>query len=227
MEKQLKSLWEEIVFFNAINVKNIDQEKLVEMVDEDFIVKTFWKKFTNWEIGCALSHLKIYEEIIEKNIESAIICEDDIVFDYEKFKRVLSILNKKNDFEYVSMNYDLLDIEFRKKYIWNTHLSLIGKIIKFLLVLCYRPIELIQQWYWKAFWPSILSVLKPLHLTWCYYISNLWARKILETSQKKIRFPADYIQNIAHKEKHLQLHFITPLIAIQENEKFKSNTRSK
>lgn len=45
------------------------------------------------EIGCALSHLKIYNKIIAENISLALVLEDDVKLD-ESFIKVLSALEK-------------------------------------------------------------------------------------------------------------------------------------
>ncbi len=57
---------------------------------------------TKGAIGCALSHKKTYEKIINDNIDVALILEDDITFD-DKFNERMVVLEKK-----IPKNYDIL-----------------------------------------------------------------------------------------------------------------------
>ncbi|WP_171993459.1 glycosyltransferase family 25 protein [Campylobacter mucosalis] len=61
---------------------------------------------TKGEIGCALSHLKIYQKMIDENIPYALILEDDAGFS-DEFCEILAkideFLSKKDDFELVCL----------------------------------------------------------------------------------------------------------------------------
>jgi glycosyl transferase family 25 len=57
-------------------------------------------------IGCAISHIKIYEDIINKGYKNALILEDDIYIDDDFY----DILNKA--FEELPDNYDILYLGF-------------------------------------------------------------------------------------------------------------------
>ncbi len=65
---------------------------------------------TRGEIGCALSHIKIYEDIIKNNLPYAMILEDDAVLssqlpnfiaDFEKFNTKEGIFLLIDDFKYI------------------------------------------------------------------------------------------------------------------------------
>jgi glycosyl transferase family 25 len=83
--------------FPGIDINNLSQSDL-----DKYVTKFAQKNFTNGMIGCAISHLKIYEDIINKGYKNALILEDDIVFD----KNFHSIL--KNSFDELPSNYDIL-----------------------------------------------------------------------------------------------------------------------
>ncbi len=67
-------------FFDAVYGKTLPQE-ILEKVDYDYYVKELKskKKLTLGEIGCAMSHIGVYEKIVRENIPQAIILEDDAV----------------------------------------------------------------------------------------------------------------------------------------------------
>ena len=53
------------------------------------------------EIGCALSHIGIYEKMVQENIPSCIILEDDMIFD-PQFKSIIQKIEAlKNSWELI------------------------------------------------------------------------------------------------------------------------------
>ncbi|WP_041639529.1 glycosyltransferase family 25 protein [[Mannheimia] succiniciproducens] len=82
-------------FFDAIYGKDLSQEELSK-IDREFAVKRFSTKkpLTLGEIGCALSHIAVYEHILKNNIEQAIIFEDDAIIHHEFKKIVEETLSK-------------------------------------------------------------------------------------------------------------------------------------
>lgn len=54
------------------------------------------------EIGCLLSHRKVYEEMIEKNIEKALILEDDVILKEKNFAQLLeSVVGSKTPWDVI------------------------------------------------------------------------------------------------------------------------------
>lgn len=224
MEQQLQKTGIEYEFFQALSAKDIPVEELHSLVAPGRIGNPFC---TAWEIGCAISHCRIYEEIVDKKIDKALIFEDDIEINIEKFLQTYALLEKDQNSEYVSLNYDVFDTAWREIHLWeHGGLTWFQKITRAVPVYLYRPIEILQQWYWNAFWPTLLPVLRPLHLAWCYFVTYEWAKKLLATQWKKIQYLTDYLQNEAHTQNNLKLSFISPQITRQAHEKFTSNTRA-
>ena len=205
MDEQLSSI---NLSYTRIPGKVPNEHDKVDLYDREFVSLNYKNQFRNWEIWCALSHYDIYKTIVENDIKKSIIFEDDVQIDKNGFLNSIEILSKNDNWEYVSMNYDTFDKKFRDKYLW------------------YRPIELIQQYYWRLFGPVLFPIIRPLHLAWCYAITVEWARKILSTHWQKIRYLADYVQNEAKKQHWLKIKFIAPQLTQQANEKFISNTRN-
>lgn len=87
-----------------LDIKSLPSNLISDRGKEDALndkqrVYTF---LTRGGIGCALSHRKTYEKIVNDNISSALILEDDITID-DSFNEKLEILNKN-----ISQDYDIL-----------------------------------------------------------------------------------------------------------------------
>ena len=56
-------------------------------------------------IGCGLSHIKLWEKIVNENIELSLILEDDFVF-YDDFKNKLNnlLLNVPNNYDMIHLS---------------------------------------------------------------------------------------------------------------------------
>ncbi len=68
-------------FVDAVYGKNLTEDNIEQVYSKKKAIHEFGRELTKGEIGCALSHLSVYKEIVEKNIEMAIIVEDDIVIE--------------------------------------------------------------------------------------------------------------------------------------------------
>ncbi|WP_169777455.1 glycosyltransferase family 25 protein [Campylobacter mucosalis] len=88
-------------FINGIYGGGISESELFKLV---YDYKNCF--LTKGEIGCALSHLKIYQKMIDENIPYALILEDDAGFS-DEFCEILAkideFLSKKDDFELVCL----------------------------------------------------------------------------------------------------------------------------
>lgn len=85
--KCLNELHLDFEIFNAIKGKDIDRPNNPLVYDKDeclvkhnFLSKTVMRgKLSDGELGCALSHLGVYQEIVKRNLPGAIILEDDFI----------------------------------------------------------------------------------------------------------------------------------------------------
>ncbi|MEW5562162.1 glycosyltransferase family 25 protein [Enterobacter asburiae] len=73
IEGQLNALSIDHEFIEAVNGKAMSTEELADKT------KKINYAFLPGEIGCALSHQKIYKKMIDENIDSALILEDDVI----------------------------------------------------------------------------------------------------------------------------------------------------
>ena len=115
MQKQFKKIKAPAQFIKAFDGNDITQNLLDRVGYKNQITKN--------ELGCALSHLYLYEKIIAENIDMAIICEDDCKFNisYENIKKRLSLMPKDASICYlytlvpyskVNKYFGLLDIRY-------------------------------------------------------------------------------------------------------------------
>lgn len=64
----------EVEFIEAVNGKALADDTLRELVFEPAR-----EALTRGEIGCALSHLKVYEKLVQDGFDKALILEDDVI----------------------------------------------------------------------------------------------------------------------------------------------------
>ena len=75
------SLGLEFHFINAIYGKDLSQDQVDNVYDEALSKKEFGRSLSRGELGCALSHISIYQKMIDEDIEIAIVLEDDVEID--------------------------------------------------------------------------------------------------------------------------------------------------
>lgn len=82
MEEQLLALGLSAEFIEAVDGRLLSDDERKRVTAEVNYA------FLPGEIGCALSHQKIYKKMIDENIDNALILEDDVVLN-EEFKNVM------------------------------------------------------------------------------------------------------------------------------------------
>ncbi|WP_237386236.1 glycosyltransferase family 25 protein [Xenorhabdus sp. Sc-CR9] len=88
IQDQLQKVNLNAEFINAVYGKGLTNEQLHKACpDFDKI------SLTLGEVGCSMSHISIYKDMIDKNIPIALILEDDVIFD-NSLVSVLSHLDK-------------------------------------------------------------------------------------------------------------------------------------
>lgn len=92
------------------------------------------RKFFPGEIGCYLSHLEVWKDIVENNIKHALVFEDDSLIDpNEFFKRLDLIMNNLPHEEYYISLYHSPQKYIKKSklvndYIYKVHFDLWGTV---------------------------------------------------------------------------------------------------
>lgn len=172
IKSRLNELGLKFEFFDAVYGKDLTKEEL-EQIDFDFYPKNYGarKALTLGEIGCALSHIKLYEYIVERNIQEAIILEDDAIVSLY-FKAILVDVLKK--------------VPNRREIIFFDHGK--AKIFPFMrgLVERYRLAR-----YLKPSKKSKRSIIR----TTAYLITLNGAKKLLKHAYP-VRLPSDFLTGL-------------------------------
>ncbi|MDD7569948.1 MAG: glycosyltransferase family 25 protein [[Actinobacillus] rossii] len=85
--------------FNAINTMVLSEDTLRDKFNFEHFKQAYHRNVTKGEIGCTLSHLAVYQKIVDDQTidenDYALVCEDDVLF-AEKFNENLTaLLNEK------------------------------------------------------------------------------------------------------------------------------------
>ncbi|KAF3981174.1 MAG: glycosyltransferase family 25 protein [Methylococcales symbiont of Hymedesmia sp. n. MRB-2018] len=70
-----------VEFIDAVDGRLLSATEINSVYSEEQAMKNLRRPMTKGEIGCALSHKLIYQKMIDDDIETALIFEDDIQFD--------------------------------------------------------------------------------------------------------------------------------------------------
>lgn len=113
MEEQLARLELKYEFVNAVDGRNLSEKDLEKYSIRDSL-KSMGRELSNGEIACALSHIKIWNQLIDEKIERVLVLEDDALIG----KALLGVLNCiesfPEDWEYINFVTDWKLIPFGK-----------------------------------------------------------------------------------------------------------------
>ncbi len=101
MRAQCENVGISPIFIDAVYGKDLSKSDIEKNCDQITAKKLFGRELLLGEIGCALSHKKIYQKIVDENIPHAVILEDDAVVESD-LKRVVSLVIEKD------INYDVV-----------------------------------------------------------------------------------------------------------------------
>lgn len=100
MEKILGELSLDFTFIDAIDGRDFNMADH-QNYDGQKRRRYFGRDLGGGELGCTLSHKKIFQMMLDQNIERALILEDDIIF-YDNFMNALEdVLNTKTPYDMV------------------------------------------------------------------------------------------------------------------------------
>ncbi len=99
--QQCKTLGLNYKLFDAIDGNTLTQAELDKVYAEKNTISAIGRRLSRGEIGCALSHLSVYKQMLSENIKIMIILEDDAILS-PKFKEALQII------DYLPKNWEIL-----------------------------------------------------------------------------------------------------------------------
>ena len=104
IEENLRELGLEYTMIEAVDGKAISPSELLKVYSKKKSMKWTGRELNLGEIGCTLSHLKVYKQIVSEDIPEALVLEDDILLGVA-FKKILDNLHLlPNDREFVNFN---------------------------------------------------------------------------------------------------------------------------
>lgn len=159
------------IFIDAVYGKELSDD-ILNSIRVKSAGKLLIRQFplTPGEIGCTLSHLKVYQNIVDNKLDWACILEDDVILD-ERFKTFIS------DFTDTGLDPESL-------YVLGGQNGLAeGQIIK--------SIKNIQTIGGQKFTKTIKSD-AVIYRTCCYLMSSSLAEKIIKDSQKNFILADDF-----------------------------------
>ena len=84
----------DITFVEAVNGKELTNEQLCDIWDQKATFKIYGRYMQGCEIGCALSHRKCCESLLESNERVALVVEDDLVLQDVDVKKIVADVEK-------------------------------------------------------------------------------------------------------------------------------------
>jgi len=170
IKSQCKDLGVSPIFISAVNGEDLTESEIHQYYDQEKAKKFFGRELLLGEIGCALSHKKIYQKIIDENIPYAVILEDDAVIK-EGFSEAVKLILA------LDVIWDLILLGHNKGFEKGKE---IGSIKSF-----WSDIELDNKF-------KIGRVVKGGLGAFGYIVSNNGAKELLDyIDLKKIIFPID------------------------------------
>ncbi|MBQ7072686.1 MAG: glycosyltransferase family 25 protein [Bacteroidales bacterium] len=79
----------DVVFIEAVNGKSMTMEELERSFDQNEAFKIYGRVLRGGEVGCALSHLKCAQALLDSKEDVAIVVEDDLVLQEQDLDSVL------------------------------------------------------------------------------------------------------------------------------------------
>lgn len=215
IEDQLNSIGLNYELINAVEGVNLNQTEL-RGYNKDLAVKNNGEEMVAGEIGCALSHIKIYERMVREDIKQCVVLEDDVVLP-ENFNEIVKrACNSKYD--YVTFNYPPVLINFHINFF-----DLFYHPLRFFYSILKIPYNLLLSIY-----EGILNTIckktgcvrflpRPLYLMGAYLLRQSAAVKML-TLTTPLRYTADKLLNKARVRANLKVGAYIPLLVKQRKD---------
>ena len=108
MQEQMATTGLDYRIVPAVNGDLLSQDEVDEIYSENAILLRRGGHLTPGEIGCAFSHIRLYREILDNDIEAMVILEDDIRVD----KMIASTIGQYRDFP---KDWDIVFLGYRMR----------------------------------------------------------------------------------------------------------------
>lgn len=201
-------------FFDAVMGESLSDDEIQKVYDEEKAKnhKTIKRSLTRPEIGCALSHIHIYEEIISESMNNTLILEDDIKLVESNISKIYEAIEElPTDWDLLYLgtlnHYDHAPLKYKLKLLFYYPLKNLVKKMDY-------KIQHLWNLYPRDFSESLNKA--GYHQgTHAYAISKKGAEKFL-SYHHKIVTPMDYMLSVMTVENKFNA-FITKERLVKQN----------
>lgn len=226
VRKILEDLNVPFQFFDAIMGKNLTEDDLSVVYDDNLANKhkTIGKSLSKPEIGCTMSHMAIYKEILSEDLDHALIFEDDIDPVYKNINLV------NNAIADLPKNWDLLHLGVLDHYRTPPISFKLKMLLYYPFLVKFHPNKLNYSYrHLKNIYPRPYSIyLKQAgyHMgAQAYAVSKRGAQKILSANSKIVTI-IDRLISVMAVEEQINA-FMTKEIIFDQNKSFESTILNK
>ena len=187
--------------FSAINTMQKEWNELAEVFNPTKFEQHYGRNVTKGEIGCTLSHLAVYRQIVEdQNVtenEYALVCEDDALFNVNLSPKTTALLTEKCDADIVLIGQSKIaefdDVELEINY--PTTFSFLRQTVG----------DVTVAYPYKSYFAGTVA----------YLIKKSAARRFLDvlTQEKAFWLADDFL--LFEMQFHLNNKVVRPLMAIE------------
>lgn len=107
--------------FNAINTMALSDDELQNKFNYDAFKQAYHRQVTKGEIGCTLSHLAVYQKIIDDQTlaeeDYVLVCEDDVLFAENFNENLTALLNEKLNADIILVGQSKI-LSFDDRELW-------------------------------------------------------------------------------------------------------------
>lgn len=190
------------------------------------------------ELGCALSHAKVYEQIVQESIPFALVLEDDVELpqDFKAVVEQMIVGQPKTNFEYLLFDYVPVGLPFIRQWLRSVSVTVrtqykksslhgVGALLYAFLKAGYIiPLSLFEGWRdtYKKHHPGPVRFFRPVYFAGAYLVSLEGAKK-LHALSKPVLYTADQLPNRARIINNLRFFCYAPLLVKQLKTTFGSS----
>lgn len=236
MEEQLHSLDISFSRFSAIYGKEINA---YDYIDAEKSLRVEGRKLSPGDIGTALSHRSVYEQIIQNNFDYALILEDDVLLP-KNFKEIVIREVQRNQevggtsweylaFDYGPMDLSLFGIWFRSYPVLLSRATPVGKakilaygFLKFFFIIPIFLFEIIRN-YFRRSYSGAVRFYRPMYNAGAYIVTMSGADKLVKLATP-VYCTSDRLHNQARVKSNLKVRWFAPAIVRQARERFGSTS---
>lgn len=198
----------------------------LEEYDEDMALVKGRHVLLPGEIGCALSHAKVIQKIVDEKIPYALVLEDDVELP-DKFNKIIEkeIINNSNgrSWEYLLFDYVVVGRPYIRQWIsgvkinlkktWRVNRSkvVVQSLFSLLKAFYIIPLSIFEEFRdkYKKHSPGPVRFFRPVYFAGAYLVTYEGACKLRSLSSPVV-YTADHLPNRARVLKKLRFRGYAP-----------------